>query len=111
MIVSSNQSGRKNANAYFYLPFALGRHVIRTGAQIEEGGWRRRILGYRMDGTFFECSEVVSVANESEKKNVKKKKRKGDKGNTEEGKNIPLDDIYANAEMTIRSVHLDRKCD
>ena len=68
-------------------------------------------MGYRMDGAFFECSEVVAIANESEKKNVKKKKRKGDKENTEEGKNIPSDDIYANAEMTIRSVHLGRQCD
>ena len=64
-----------------------------------------------MAGDFFDCSEVVDVANESEKKKGKKKKRKEEKGNVEEGKNIPSDDIYANAEMKIRSVHLDRQCD
>ena len=64
-----------------------------------------------MAGAFFDCSEVVAVANESEKKKGKKKKRKGDKGNAEEGKNSPWDGIYAAAEMTISSVHLGSQCD
>ena len=38
-------------------------------------------MGYRIAGDFFDCSEAVTVAKKSEKKNGKKKKRKGDKGN------------------------------
>ena len=39
----------------------------------------------------------------------KKKKRKGDKGNEEEGK-CPSDGISAAAGMMIRSVHLSSQC-
>ena len=68
-------------NAYVDLLFALGRNVIRTGAQTEEGGRRRRILGYRMAGALSDYSKVVAVAKKSDKKKGKKKNRKGDKGN------------------------------
>ena len=66
-----------------------------------EGGRRRRILGFRMAGAFFDCSEVVVVAKNSEKKMGDKKKRKGYKGNKEEYKSPP-DGISAVAEMIIR---------
>ena len=91
--------------------FVLGRHVIRTGVQTEEGGWRRRILGYRMAGAFFDCSEVVSVAKNSENKKGKKKNRKVGNGNEEEGNKRPLDGIPAAAGMMIGSVHLGSQCD
>ena len=70
-----------NANAYVDPLFELGRNVIRIGAQTEEGGWRSRILGYRVAGAFFDCSEAVSVVNNSKKKWGKKKNMKGYKGN------------------------------
>ena len=72
-----------NSNAYVDLMFALGWHIIQTGAQTEEGGRRRRILGYCMVGDFFESSDVVVVAKKYEKKKGKKKKRNGDKINEE----------------------------
>ena len=59
----------------------LGRNVIQTGAQTEEGGRRHMILGYCMNGAFFGCSEVVAVAKKYEKKKGNKKNRKGDRGN------------------------------
>ena len=90
-----------DANVYVNLLFALGQHIIQTGAQTAEGGWRRRILGFCMDGAFFDCSEFVVVANKSKKKKGKKKKREGGKGNEEEVK-IPLDGISAAAGMMIR---------
>ena len=68
-------------------------------------------MGYRIARAFFYCSEVVAVANKPEKNKGKKKKRKGDKGNIEEGNNIPSDDIYADAGMTISSVHFGSQCD
>ena len=64
-----------------------------------------------MAGAFFDCSEVVAVENESEKKKGKKKKRKGAKGNAEEDNNSSWDGIYADAGMTISSVHLGSQCD
>ena len=97
-------------NASVDLPFAVGWHVIQNGVQTEEGGWRCRILGYRMVGAFLNCSEVVAVAKKSEKKKGKKKKRKGGKGNEEESK-IPPDGISAATGMMIRSVHLSSQCD
>ena len=63
-----------------------------------------------MAGAFFDCSKVVVIANESEKKKGKKKNRKGYKGNAEEDKNSPSYGIYAAAEMTIRSVQLGSQC-
>ena len=39
------------------------------------------LLGYRIAGAFFNCSEFVTVAKKSEKKKGKKKKRKGEKVN------------------------------
>ena len=54
-----------------------------------------------MAGTFFEFSEVVTVAKKSEKKKHKNKKRKGGKGNEEEGKR-PSDGISAAEGMMIR---------
>ena len=56
-----------NANAYVDIPSALILHVILTGVQTEQGGWRRRILGYCIAGAFFNFSEVVSVAKKSNK--------------------------------------------
>ena len=64
-----------------------------------------------MAGAFFDCSKVVAIADNFEKKKGKKKKRKGDKVNEEEGKKRPLDGIYAAAGMMIRSVHHGRQCD
>ena len=107
-VLSSEQE--HDANAYVDLQFALGWHVIRTGAQTEEGGWRCRMLGYRMAGAFFHRSEVVDVAKKSEKKKGKKEKRKGDKGNEEEGKS-PSDGISAATGMMIGSVRLGSQCD
>ena len=54
-----------------------------------------------MAGTFFEFSEVVTVAKKSEKKKHKNKKMKGGKGNEEEGKR-PSDGISAAEGMMIR---------
>ena len=105
-----SSEGENDSNTYVDLLFALGRHVIQTGLQTEEGGRRRRILGYSMAGAFFNCSEVFAVAEKSEKKKVKNKKRKGDKGNEEEGKNIPQDGISAATGMMISSVHFGRQC-
>ena len=51
------------------------------GSRRSRGGWRRRILGYHMSGTFFDCSEVVVVAKKSNKNNGIKKNRGGDKVN------------------------------
>ena len=62
-------------------------------------------MGYRIAGDFFDCSEAVDVAKKYEKKNDKKKKRKGDKGNEEEC-NILSDGIYATTGIMIRSVRL-----
>ena len=56
-----------DANAYINLLFTLGRQVIQTGAQTEEGGWRRRLLGYYMSGAFFLCSKVFTIAKNFEK--------------------------------------------
>ena len=95
-----------DTNAYVGLLFTLGRNVIKTGAQTEEEGRRRRILGYLMDGAFFGCSEVIAVAKKYEKKKGKKKNRKWNKGNEEEGKS-PSDGISTAAVMMIRSGHLD----
>ena len=78
---------------------------------MEEGGWRRRILGYRMPGDFFDCSEVVAVSKKSEKEKGSNKKRKGDKGNEEEGKKSASYGIYDTAGMIIRSVHIGSQCD
>ena len=78
---------------------------------MEEGGWRRRILGYRMPGDFFDCSEVVAVSKNSDKKRLNNKKRKGDKGNEEEGKKSASYGISAAAGMMISSVHLGSQCD
>ena len=89
--------------------FTLGSHSIRTGVHREEGGWRSRILGYCMSGTLFNCSVVVSVANNYKNKNGKKKSRKGGKVNEKEYKS-PLDGIYSAAVMMIRSVHLGSQC-
>ena len=91
--------------------FTLGRHVIQTGLQTEEGGWRRRIFGYRMSGAFFGCSGVVAVAKNYEKKKGKKKNSKGCKVHEEEGKKSPSDGISAAEGMMIRSVHLVSQCD
>ena len=44
------------------------------------------VLGYRMAGIFFKCSEVVAVAKKSEKNKGKTAKRKWNKGNEEEEK-------------------------
>ena len=70
---------------------------------------RCRILGYCMPGAFFDCSKVIAVAKNSDKKKGKRKKRKGNKVNEEESKS-PLDGIYSATGMMIRSVHLVRKC-
>ena len=67
-------------------------------------------MGYRMAGALFDCSEVVAVAKKSDKNKDKNKKRKGDKGNTEEGKKSPSDYISTNVGMMIRSTHLGRRC-
>ena len=99
-----------NVNAYVDLPFALGWHIIRTGSQTEEGGQRRRVLGYCMNGAFFDCSEVVVVAKKSDKKKGRKKNTEGGKGNEEEG-NSPSDSISAAAGMIIRSFHHGSQCD
>ena len=77
--------------------------------QTEEVRWRRRILGYCMDGAFFDCSEVVAVVKKSKNKKGKKKKMKGDKVN-EEGGNSLLYGISVAAGMVIRSVHLGINC-
>ena len=75
-------SERENdANAYVNLLFGLGRHIIQTGVQTEEGGWKRRILGYCIAWALFDNSEVVAVANNYEKKKGKNKNRKGEKVN------------------------------
>ena len=58
-----------------------------------------------MAEAFFDCSEVFAVAKKSENKKGKKKKRKGDTGNEEEGKR-PSDGIYAAAGMMISIFHL-----
>ena len=91
--------------------FALGHCAIQTGAQIEEGGWRRRILVYRMPGDFFDCSEVVAVSKKSEKKKGNNKNMKGDEVNEEEGKKSTSYGISATAGMMIRSVRLGSQCD
>ena len=98
-----------DTNAYVNLLFDLGWHIIRTGVQTEEGGWRHKILGYRLAGAFFDCSGVVAVNKKYKKKKGKKKNRKGDKGNGE-AYNIPLDGISAAAGMMIRSVNLGSQC-
>ena len=64
-----------------------------------------------MPGAFFDCYAVVAVAKNSDKKKGEKKKRKGDKGNEEEGKKSPLDGISAAAWTMTRSVHLVSQCD
>ena len=64
---------------------------------------------YRMAGAFFDCSEVVVVAKNSEKKKGKRKNRKGDNINEEDGR-IPLYSIYAAVGMIIRSVCLVIQC-
>ena len=64
-----------------------------------------------MTGAFFNCHEVVNVVKKYEKKKGKKKMRKRDKGNEEEGKKIPSDSISTTAGMMIRSVHLGIQCD
>ena len=90
--------------------FALGRNVIQTGVQTEEGGCRHRKLGYCMAGAFFDCYEVVGVAKNSDNKKGEKKKRKGGKGKEEEGKNIPSYGISTASGVIIRSVHLGIQC-
>ena len=64
-----------------------------------------------MYGAFFECSEVVAVAKNYEKKKGKNKNIKDDKGNEEEGNKSPLDGISVAAGMIIRSVNLGSKYD
>ena len=64
-----------------------------------------------MAGSFFGCYKVFAFVNKSEKENGKKKNRKRDKGNEEEGKKSPLDGISAAEGVTIRSVHLGRQYD
>ena len=75
-------SSEREHDTYVYvdLLFALGWHIIRTGAQTEDGRWRCKILGYRMAGSLFDCSEVVAAANKYERKKDKKKKEEGRKG-------------------------------
>ena len=58
-------------------------------------------MGFLLDGVFFDCSEVVVIANKLEKKKGNKKNRKGDKGNAEEVK-IPSYGIYVDTGMMIR---------
>ena len=53
-------------NAHVNILFTLGWNFIQNEAQTEEGGWRRRMLGYCMDEAFFYCSEVVAVAKKYE---------------------------------------------
>ena len=50
-----------DTNAYVDLIFALGHNVIRTWSQTVDGGFRRRILGFQMDGSFFDCSKVLPL--------------------------------------------------
>ena len=57
-----------------------------------------------MAGAFFECSEVVAVAKNPEKNKSKKKKRKGCKGNEEEGKKSPSDGISDATGMIIKII-------
>ena len=102
-VLSTEQEN--DINSYVDILFALGRNVIQNGAQMEEGVWRRRILGYCMAGAFFDCSEVVAIAKKSEKKKGNKKNRKGKKGNEEEGKS-PSYGTSAATGMIIRRVHL-----
>ena len=75
---------------------------LRRGVEAQDIG-----LSY---GAFFDCSEVVTVANKSKKKKGKKKKRKEGKGNEEEDKN-PSYGISAAAGRMIRSFHLISQCD
>ena len=104
LVLSSERD--HDANAYVDLLFVLGRNVILTGVQMDEGESRRRILGYRIAGAFCHCSEVVAITKKPKKKKGKEKKRKGDKGNEEEGKKSPSDGISAAVGMMIRGVHL-----
>ena len=48
---------------------------------MEEGGWRRKVLGYFMSGAFFDCSGVFAVAKKYDKNKGKKKNSQGYKGN------------------------------
>ena len=66
-------------------------------------------MGYLVAGAFFDCFGVVAVVKKSEKKKGKKRKRKGDKFNEEEGKS-PSDGISAAAGMIIRSAFLGSQC-
>ena len=78
-------------------------------AQTEEGGRRRRVLGYCMAGAFFGCSEGIAIAKKSKNNKGKKKNRKGYKGNEDEVKN-PSDGIYSAAGIMISSDHLGSQC-
>ena len=65
-----------DANSYIDLLLVLGWHVIRTGAHTDEWGWRRRILGYRMAGAFFNCSKVFQrIKRGMGKRSMKRKRR------------------------------------
>ena len=50
-------------------------------------------MDYHRAGDFVDCYEVVAVAKKFNKNKGKKKNRKGDKGNENEGKKSPLGGI------------------
>ena len=50
-----------DTNAYIDLIFALGHHVIGTWSQTVDRGFRRRILGFQLAGSFFDCSKVLPL--------------------------------------------------
>ena len=62
-----------------------------------------------MAEAFFDCSKVVAVAKNSEKKKGRKKNRKGVNGTEEEGESPP-DGISDATGMMIRSVRLGSQC-
>ena len=72
---------------------------------MDEGGGGSRVLGYHMAGAFFDCSEFVAVADNSEKKKGEKKNSRGGKDNEEEVNKSPSDGISADAGLLISSVH------
>ena len=104
-IMSSPQSGSTTSMpTLIYCSRWVGTSS-KLGWRQNRGGWRRSILGYRMAGEFFGCSEVVVVEKKSKKKKGKNKYRKGGKGNEKEVKS-PSYGIYAAAGMMISSVSL-----
>ena len=57
-----------NTTTHINILFVLDQNVIKTGVQKLEGGWRCRILVFKMAGYFFDCSKVFAVAKKSDNK-------------------------------------------